>query len=216
MNLQEFKAKFFIDPIYEGFDASPYKLDLQGWQSTSPVFEHIVNLLHPTSILEVGTWKGASAIHMAKLCKAKNIKADIVCVDTWLGSGPVWWTGEFRKDLMLKHGFPQMYYQFLANVVLSGCQDVITPLPLTSFAAAHLFKEYDVIFDGIYIDSSHDLDETYIELNRFYPLVRKNGILFGDDYSANHPGVVTSVNRFAYEQQLMLTVHDCKWIMQKP
>ena len=214
MNLREFVTAFFVEPIYKGFDASQYKLDLYGWGSTSPVFEHIINLMRPTNILELGTWKGASAVHMAKLCKQRNIDATLVCVDTWLGSNPVLWEGDLRKDLMLKFGFPQMYYQFLANVVHSECQDIITPLPMTSFAAANLFQKMGVVFDCIYVDSSHDLDETYIELTRFYSLLRPGGVIFGDDYS--QPGVTTSVNRFGYEKGLMLAIQDNKWILQKP
>lgn len=56
-------------------DHNPYKgfkkveLDMQGWSSTDPVFEEIIQQLKPRKIVEVGTWKGGSAIHMAELCK---------------------------------------------------------------------------------------------------------------------------------------------------
>ena len=42
--------------------------DIQGWASTSPVFADCIRELNPKLIIEVGTWKGCSAIHMAKIC----------------------------------------------------------------------------------------------------------------------------------------------------
>jgi hypothetical protein len=47
--------------------AAPLTLDLQGWASTHPIFEKTIETLRPELIVEVGTWKGASAVHMAKL-----------------------------------------------------------------------------------------------------------------------------------------------------
>lgn len=58
---------------------------MQGWGSTHPIFAEVINLISPRLILEVGSWKGASVIHMANLLKAQNIDGAIICIDTWLG-----------------------------------------------------------------------------------------------------------------------------------
>src|SRR5690349_3453691 len=83
---------------YDGFDASRYQRDITGWQSTHPWFAQIIGQVKPERILEVGTWKGASAIHMAQLAKQVNPRAQVLCVDTWLGSHRVLWTTpEYRR-----------------------------------------------------------------------------------------------------------------------
>jgi predicted O-methyltransferase YrrM len=50
---------------YDGFDAAGYLLDILGWKSEHPYFEAIIPKTRRHTILEVGTWKGASAIRMA-------------------------------------------------------------------------------------------------------------------------------------------------------
>src|SRR4051812_30139699 len=121
--------------IYEGF--SPLPEDLQGWNSQHPIFEHLIRDIKPKTIIEVGTWKGASAIHMGLLCKANHLQTKIYCVDTWLGSVEFWTrlNDTPERDLMLRHGYPQIYYQFLSNVVHNNLQDVIIPVPMPSTVA---------------------------------------------------------------------------------
>ena len=122
---------------YDGFDAAAYQLDVTGWGAHHPWFEQIIAQVKPRLILEVGTWKGASAIHMAKTARRFNPGAQVLCVDTWLGSHKILWTRpDYRSQLLLKNGFPQQYFQFLANVVHTKMQDSIFPLPMTSYAAA--------------------------------------------------------------------------------
>ena len=210
--LRAFMKSFGGDDPYSGFDATPYAVDLQGWGHEHPIFESVLQRLQPKDIIEVGTWKGASAIRMAKICKRLGLESTLLCVDTWLGSHPTLWTG-FRADLQLQHGFPQMYFQFLANVVKMECQDVILPLPMTSFSAANWMAANGVKVDCIYLDSSHDLDESYIEVNRYFKLLRKGGIIFGDDYSQSFKGLVVSINRFASEQGLCLQTFGEKWML---
>src|SRR6185312_6218941 len=77
---------------------------------------------------------------MAKLCAAAGVSTQIICVDTWLGSTEVYTRRETEPEsyqaMRFKNGWPQLYYQFLANVVRHGLQEVITPLPPTSATAA--------------------------------------------------------------------------------
>ena len=51
-----------VDP-YDGFDHEAYPNDLAGWGSDSEAFEKlVVSAQDPKLIIEVGTWKGGSAI----------------------------------------------------------------------------------------------------------------------------------------------------------
>lgn len=187
---------FDLPDPYEGFDISGYQLDLHGWGSTDGVFSMLIDEIRPKTIIEVGTWKGASAIHMAKLSTAQ-----IVCVDTWLGALEFWRDRDDENrflSLNLKNGYPTVYYQFLANVVHSNCQDRITPFPQTSLIAARYFAEKQAQADMIYIDASHDEEDVAADLRAYWPLVRHGGVLFGDDYDT-WQGVRSAVNIFAQE-----------------
>jgi SAM-dependent methyltransferase len=201
---------------YDGFDAAAFPLDVTGWQSHHPWFEQIIAQIRPRLILEVGTWKGASAIHMAKAARKFNPTAQVLCVDTWLGSHKVLWkTPDYRRQLLLKHGFPQQYFQFLANVVHTKMQDAIFPMPMTSYAAASILVDSGLQFDMIYIDAHHDEEEVYGDIARCYPLLRKGGIMLGDDYLRSEIGVIKAVNRFAAENALYLTSAQEKWAIEK-
>src|SRR5262245_35034777 len=103
---------------YEGFDASKWPIDLQGWNSDLPTFKRLLAEVRPTLIVEVGTWKGASAIHLARICdELKLAETKIICVDTWLGALEFWTNHLPGIDryaaLNIVNGYPQVYYQFL-------------------------------------------------------------------------------------------------------
>ena len=65
---------------------------------------------------------------MAGALKAHGIASAIICVDTWLGTFDVWENPKIRDSLALKHGYPTLYYQFLANVVKSGYSNRAYPV----------------------------------------------------------------------------------------
>lgn len=55
--------------IYENFDYQHYPSDPAGWGSDSPAFKTLIEQIKPAFIIEVGTWKGGSAIQMANRLK---------------------------------------------------------------------------------------------------------------------------------------------------
>ena len=217
MNVKDFITGLMGSNPYDGFDASAYPLDITGWGSQHSWFEGIIAQIKPRSILEVGTWKGASAIHMARLARRYHPDAQVLCIDTWLGSHRVLWGNpEYRKQLLIKNGFPMQYFQFLANVVHSQQQDAIFPLPMTSYSATNIIASTDLRFDLVYIDAHHDEEEVYSDMKRCWDLLKPGAMMFGDDYLMNDRGVIAAVNRFAYEQKLYLSTAQEKWALQKP
>lgn len=171
-------------------------LDLQGWGSDSPVFAHVLGSVQPKLIIEVGTWKGASAVHMAKLAP----EAEILCIDTWLGSAEMW----DYPDLKRQHGYPQFYYTFASNVVHYVGRERICPMALPSSVAATVLKRRGILADVIYIDGSHEYADVKRDIEDYWPLVRPGGILFGDDYG--HPEVYQAVQD---------TLHDVRAMWEK-
>lgn len=78
--------------VYEGFAFAALPCDLQGWGGDSPAFAGLIKEVRPALVIEVGTWKGASAVSMADAAAHAGLSTKIVCVDTWLGAL------EFRTD----------------------------------------------------------------------------------------------------------------------
>ncbi len=205
------------------YDASPYDTpemhlapDMQGWGSTHPVFRDVIAEVLPKLIVEVGTWKGASAIHMAKLCQQMRLPAEIVCVDTWLGNWQHWSRTDgvgSRKDLRMVNGFPHLYYQFLCNVIHAQVQEVITPLPLTGVAGAKLFAHYGLRPDIVYVDGDHEYESVIGDLRGWLALLSPGGVLIGDDIL--WPGVKRAVEEICATGQWDFTAHGDKFVMRR-
>ena len=177
------------DKIYSP-DYSPYtglypvlELQVRGWASTGVAFDIAIDEVNPKLIVEVGTWKGASAINMANICLQKGSDFEIVCIDTFLGSVEHWTDAD--PTLLkpnLKNGRPNIYEQFLSNVIHSGLTDHITPFPIDSINGGLVLKKLGVLADLIYIDAGHEYESVSADLKLYKDIVRPGGVLLGDDW----------------------------------
>jgi hypothetical protein len=204
-----------INP-YEGFDFRSYPFDLHGWGGQSAAFRELIVQTKPGLIVEVGTWKGASALEMAAVTRDAGLSTQILCIDTWLGALEFWTDQsdpERYLSLQLRHGYPSVFYSFLANVCHQGFQDRIIPFPQTASIAAVWLRFYGIAAEMIYLDASHEEEDVYQDLCNFWDVVRPHGILFGDDYSWD--GVRLAVNRFAKDEGSQISFIADKWILKK-
>lgn len=207
--------------IYADFPHALYPLDLQGWNSRSPVFRRLMTEVRPRCVVELVTWKGGSALHMSDLAEELGLPpCVVVCVDTWL-RGTWHWQERLRADahpgLACRHGFPQVYFQFLANVIRTGHTDRIVPFPNTTDVGAEYFQSIGLTdIDLLYIDAAHTFEAVYADIRNWWPLVRRGGTVFGDDFIPEYPGVEQAVTRFCGEHGLPFETDREKWIIRKP
>jgi hypothetical protein len=210
------------DP-FTGFDFEKYPDDMTGGEPY-PVMEDLVAGLRPNVIVEVGSWKGRSACHFANLMiKHRITDPTIICVDTWLGSDLVHLlckdvNSDWGMSAPTNHGYPTMYFQFLANMMRYQVHDMIVPFPNTSYTAYRWLKSIDgLVVDMVYIDGCHDADYVYLDIKNYWKLLRPGGVMIGDDFDAGWYGVIVAVTKFANEQNLELFVTaGNKWVLQKP
>ncbi len=203
---------------FEGFDPAAYPDDLQGWGSDDPIFETVIGFARPRLIVEVGSWKGRSAVNMAGICRRLGLDTKILCVDTWLGNPEVLLKRtsdpEPYRSMQYRHGWPHLYFQFLANVARRGLHDVITPLPQTSDNAAHLIRALNLVPDIVYIDAAHEYPPVIADLRAYYPLLRDNGVLLGDDFGYAE-GVDKAVREFSFFNRVPFFGRPGKFVMVK-
>lgn len=202
--------------IYENLELMP--LDLQGWNGNSDVFKTLIEKTNPTQIIEVGSWKGQSAINMGNFIQSTNRSTKILCIDTWLGAIEFYTSMKDTtgRDLLLKNGYPQIYYQFLSNVVHNNLQDVIEPFPNTSMAGYWYCKYNKITADLIYIDASHEETDVYNDISNYYDLLNPKGIIFGDDFTNDWSGVKSAVNKFCSENNIACEILENNfWVIRK-
>ncbi len=184
--------------IYDGIEALGLETDLQGWHSDHPIFAQLIEEVKPSVIVECGTWKGASLIHMAGLAP----QAKLFACDSFLGGID----HELHQDVATsviprEHGYPRLYFQFLHNVKKAGIHERVCPIPQTSVNCARLLVAHGVKAQLVYVDGSHERFDPYDDMNAYWPLVADGGIMFGDDFGG-FLGVAVSYWRFVMENNL--------------
>jgi len=188
-------------------------LDLQGWGADRPIFAQLMEQVRPEVVIEIGTWKGASLMRMHGLARELELGTQFICVDTWLGSSEHWLSAKDRARLRLRGGYPDLYRQFIFNLIASNATDVF-PFPMTSLAAAQVLSRLGVQADLIYVDAGHDEREVFADLSSYFSLLRTDGVIFGDDYDAHWPGLVRAVDRFFANHQLQPVIEKSMWLVR--
>jgi hypothetical protein len=144
-------------------------------------------------VVEVGSWLGASTRHIANMLPEDGV---VYAVDHWLGS---------PNEDNSAYDIPNLYTQFLSNVIHTNLTHKIIPLRMSSLEAA---KTFTVKPDLIYLDATHDFENVYADLQTWFPFVKGHGILCGDDYYWKDD-LKRAVDLFAEENNLV--VHDMGW-----
>jgi len=197
--------------VYDNLELLPQ--DLQGWNGNSDVFGELILRVKPKIIIEIGTWKGQSAITMATFIKLNKMDSKIYCVDTWLGALEFIDDNSPERDLMKKNGYPQVYYQFLSNVVHNNVQDIIIPFPMTSEIASKYFKKKGIVADLIYIDGSHEEEDVYRNLCDYFFLIDE-GVMFGDDLTWQN--MEYTIQKFCKNfSRRYYTLENNFWVIEK-
>jgi hypothetical protein len=161
------------------------------WFDFGDIYSYAVdNFTDDSHFVEVGSWKGRSASFMAVeiINSGKNIKFD--CIDTWDGSiehtaEDSDWVTKFKKDKDF------LYSSFLKNT--QPVSDVINPIRKRSHDAVMSYKNRSL--DFIFLDGSHAYKDILLDLQLFYPKLKRGGIIGGHDY-ANFRDVKLAVHEF--------------------
>lgn len=217
MTAEEIFQTLYLYPPYQDFPLDDYPEEEGGWHSDHPYFKQLIGHLKPELVIEVGSWLGGSAINMARLLQEQGGGGRLICVDTWLGAAEFWQSTDKERygALALKHGYPTVYYQFIANIMHAGVQKQVVPFPQSSTNAAVWMQKRDVKSQLIYIDASHEEMDVYADICAYWPLLEQGGVMFGDDYDAFWPGVIMAVNRFAQENELAVESTEGFWKLSK-
>jgi predicted O-methyltransferase YrrM len=150
--------------------------------------EQVLALLEqhrPMVTVELGTWKGGSAIAMARVVRQWG--GIVHCVDTWTGDvtgGPV-------------SGHPGMILHAAHNAVACGVSASLRFIPSLTVEAAHAWHGP---IDFLYVDADHTDASVTADLHAWWPHLRVGGLIAGDDYrSSLYPGLTDAWDRFEVE-----------------
>lgn len=138
------------------------------------LWQRLIDRIKPTTMLELGVWKGEFAAHILSHCPTIE---RYYMIDPWR-TLPSWnkplnvETANFEEIYRTAMAATQFVTQKL-TVLRGTTREVIDRIP-------------DLSLDLAYVDGDHTLRGIAIDLINIYPKIKQGGILAGDDFNANH------------------------------
>ncbi len=172
----------------------------ENWFSYLELYKNMVERFPSGShFVEIGSWKGKSAVAMAVEIINSNKKISFDCIDPWYDLKP---DGEYFETWC-----SNLYETFLENI--KPVQDYITPMRMTSMQAVNLYQDNSL--DFVFIDANHEYEYIYEDIEKWLPKVKVGGILSGHDIS--YEPVFQAVKDHGLEHQIKID-WEC-WIYEK-
>jgi len=188
-------------------------------QLTEDVVHQVLQLLpskgkSPLLVVEVGSFVGGSAKVWGKTFRWSSINATILCIDTWQGTLTQWLLRDNLEYLKPEFGHSTLFDLFMVNIMDAKLEDMVLPLPVPAAVGGPFLKARKYIIDIVYLDSSHEVMETFKEVCTFWEVLQVGGVLLGDDYHG-FPGVRHDVDMFVEKSKAKLTHIGNQWYIQK-
>ena len=174
------------------------------------IYEDMVNRAEDNAhFVEIGVLFGQSTTRMAELIKKSNKKIKFDAIDLfWM----IPMTIKAYKDCGHPYQFVE-YYNRSEEFVISPidiCKHPLRDLQLTDFVNfitcdeiySHRLYDDDSL-DFVWIDGDHGPNVVYNHLKNYWPKMKNNGVIGGDDI--HYEPVLNDVKKFSEEKKLDIT-----------
>lgn len=185
-----------------------YYENIQGWTDFTDFYTEMLERLPNNAIfVEIGVWKGRSAIFVGEWLKETQKPIDFYAIDNFLGENEL---------TELTAALPKTLEEtFEQNVIDAGVFDYIFKVKDDSTAAASRFQDESVHF--AYIDAAHYEEAVTRDIEAWWPKIVPGGTLAGHDYAPDCWGVKPAVDAFAAKHGLTVRVTcNVTWVLTKP
>jgi predicted O-methyltransferase YrrM len=175
-----------VGELFQGFQ-NPYgkhaSTSYRWTQLNARILDKVLTLLgrRVRFIVEVGSFAGGSAMVLGRFARALPSAPPVLCIDTWLGDLNMALGRVERHVVDKRHGEPTVYHQFLVNIIAANLTHHVLPMRVPSFLGATMLSLLGLEADLIYLDSAHELRETFLELTMYWAALAPGGVLMGDD-----------------------------------
>ncbi len=150
---------------------------LEGWCSTNKasILMDLIFILKPKTIVEIGVWGGKSLIPMAFALKANN-QGKIYGVDPWDAQASIQGMEGQNKNWWGKIDHAQIYNGLAKQIERLELTPQIELIKATSKAASPISP-----IDLLHIDGNHSDEASYLDVQKWVPLVAEGGLIVFDD-----------------------------------
>ena len=184
-----------------------YYEKVYGHFSFKTIYDKIIDEAQDNShFIEIGSFLGKSCSYMAVEIENSSKKIKFDCVDLW----------EFNdyegtvNDLNFAHqgiNSSEMFFNtFLENT--KSVNHIINPIRKSSELASADYE--DGSLDFVFVDGDHTEEGVTKDLNNWYPKLKPNGVMAGDDFTI--PEIINPVTDFFKDKGKFLnTSFDRCW-----
>lgn len=170
-------------------------------------FSQLVQASKPNRILEFGSWQGRSAVTLLTVAAEQGLDAEILCVDTWLGSLEHWdgqFQGEWSYDqLLVVGGEPRIIDTFMENIAAHGFTKRTRMLRCETRNCAVYVKNHFPDAGLVYVDADHSTEAVLRDIAIAYD-VAPGALVSGDDWEWS--SVRRAVLKYAARHHLEVVV----------
>jgi predicted O-methyltransferase YrrM len=180
------------DPTYERQNANQHYADGQrlydllaplpaipGFFDFRALYDHFIKILQPhDTFVEIGTFCGASIIHLARQAEIADLPLTIVAVDNFdsYEDGMELAYAVVHPDVLVHHSPLQAFRNFQE---ITKTDHLIRTLISDSAEAAKHFPDASVAI--AFIDAGHDYVDVLRDITAWLPKIKPGGILAGHD-----------------------------------
>jgi len=155
----------------------------------------------PLSGAEIGVAYGGMS---ATLCSEFG-KLELLCVDPYI---------EYDDAMSRPQEEMDQMHDFTTNRLMGLFTGRALVMRVTSMEAVQIAE--DEYFDFVYVDGCHTYEATIEDVRHWWSKVKEGGVLCGDDFGADHPGVAQAVKEFSKEVEVPYEVDiPTLWSMKK-
>ena len=154
---------------------------------------YIILQLNKNSVIaEIGVWRGDFSFEILKNACPKKL----ILVDPWIYNKDIRGCAPQVKG---KEPLNQKFYDDAKKITIEKFKKIHNATILDK-DSKNASKNFDAnSFDYIYIDGEHSYKAVYEDLTLWYPKLKKNGLIFGDDFYWREDDNSFSVKK-AYEE----------------
>lgn len=189
--------------------------DIPGWFDFQPVYDKVCrDAPAGSTLVEVGVFCGKS---LSFLAEKRGHDCRIVGVDTFLGSPEFTYNGRDGLGVRKADGTPFQDWpvgliaqECIAGLHAKGLLDKVQLVVSDSVRAAGLFADESVWM--VMLDGAHDAPSVRADIAAWWPKLKPGGVLCGDDYRPEFPGVVAAVQGVFGDQH---AVFGTTWAIAK-
>ena len=165
-----------------------YWENIEGICDFQNIYSEMVGKFNNAVFVEIGTWKGKSAMYMAEQIKGSKKNIKFYTIDIYM------YTEEHNRRGVRFAENTSFFDEVAKN--LEPLKDYVTMLQGRSQDLYTQFEDNSI--DFIFMDGNHDYEDVKEDIRKWFPKVKKGGYIGGHDYCEPSCGVKKAVDELLF------------------